>query len=158
MTFVSRKSVNRFIEHGLRIIAAKPILYYHQTLTFPAAITDAKTAKTVFIKFIKSVLKFYNKHEMAILYVQETRKKLDAIHFHVCFLFFDEAKLPYCASRIRRDFRADIFKRWLKHSKQMDSKPVHRANRLEEHEYTTSAILFLNAEPKCMVFYVHIPF
>lgn len=142
MTFVSRKSVNRFIEHGLRIIAAKPMLFYHQTLTFPAALTEAKTAKAIFNKFIKSVLKFYQQNDMAVMYVQETRTRYDAIHFHVCFIFFSADKLPFCKSRMRREFRADIFKRWIKHSSQNDSEPVHCANKLEEHEFNKDSMLY----------------
>jgi len=135
-TLVSRKSVNRFIESGLRIMSAKPFLYFHQTLSFPAPVLNGKTAKLVFNKFVKGVLKFYQKHEMAVFYVQETRKD-GTIHFHVCFLFFDAAKLPYCASRMRRDFRTDIFSRW---NALNDGKAVHAANALTEHQFNQDSL------------------
>jgi|GEM_PF-2770388 len=136
LTVVSRKSVNRFIESGLRIMSAKPFLYFHQTLSFPTPILDGKAAKLVFNKFVKGVLKFYLKHEMAVAYVQETRKD-GTIHFHVCFLFFYADKLPYCPSRMRRDFRTDIFNRW---NALNDGKAVHAANALTEHPFNQNSL------------------
>jgi len=133
---VSRKSVNRFIESGLRIMSAKPFLHFHQTLSFPTPILDGKAAKLIFNKFVKGVLKFYQKHEMAVFYVQETRKD-GAIHFHVCFLFFDADKLPYCDSRMHRDFRTDIFSRW---NALNDGKAVHAANALTEHQFNQDSL------------------
>jgi hypothetical protein len=135
-TMVSRKSVNRFIESGLRIMSAKPFLHFHQTLSFPTPILDGKAAKLIFNKFVKGVLKFYQKHEMAVFYVQETRKD-GAIHFHVCFLFFDADKLPYCDSRMHRDFRTDIFSRW---NALNDGKAVHAANALTEHQFNQDSL------------------
>ncbi len=136
-TIVSRKSVNRFIDAGLRIMSAKPFLYFHQTLSFPAPVTDARAAKQVFNKFVKGVLKFYQQHEMAVAYVQERRERENAIHFHVCFLFFDAAKLPYCGSRMQRDFRTDIFSRW---NAWNGDKSVHAANTLEPHKFTRETL------------------
>lgn len=135
-TIVSRKSVNRFIESGLRIMQAKPFLYFHQTLSFPAPVLDGKAAKLVFNKFVKGVLKFYQKHEIAIAYVQEARKD-GTIHFHLCFLFFDADKLPYCDSRMQRDFRTDIFRRW---NALNGDKSVHAANMLEPHEFNCETL------------------
>jgi hypothetical protein len=135
-TVVSRKSVNRFIDTGLRIMSTKPCLYFHQTLTFPTPIVDARAAKQVFNKFVKGVLKFYQKHEMAIAYVQERR--LDrTLHFHVCFLFFDANKLPYCDSRMQRDFRTAIFSRW---NALNGGKSVHDANKLEPREFNRETV------------------
>jgi hypothetical protein len=139
LTIVSRKSVNRLIDAGLRIVSAKPCLYFHQTLTFPAPVTDARAAKLTFNKFVKSVLKFYQRHEMAVAYVQERRKRDSTLHFHVCFLFFDAAKLPYCDSRRRRDFRTDIFSRW---NALNGGKCVHAANTLEPHEFNHEAMRY----------------
>jgi len=139
LTVVSRKSVNGFIEHGLRIIAAKPQLFFHQTLTFPLPITDAKTAKVVFTKFIKGVLKFYAKNDMAVVYFQERRKVDGTIHFHVCFLFFNAERLPGRYSRRRRDFRTDIFKRW---NDLNGGSAVHPANTLEEHPFNQDSLLY----------------
>lgn len=133
---VSRKSVNRFIESGLLIMSANPFLHFHQTLSFPTPILDGKAAKLVFNKFVKGVLKFYQKHELAVFYVQETRKD-GAIHFHVCFLFFDAAKLPYCDSRMHRDFRTEIFNRW---NGLNDGKAVHAANALTEHQFNQDSM------------------
>ena len=136
-TVVSRKSVNRFIDTGLRIMSAKPCLHFHQTLTFPAPIVDARAAKLVFNKFVKGVLKFYQRHEMAVAYVQEKRKRDNTLHFHLCFLFFDAAKLPYCDSRMHRDFRTDIFSRW---NALNGDKCVRVANRLELHQFNRETV------------------
>ncbi len=125
-------------------MSAAPVLYFHQTLTFPPPMLAAKPAKLIFNKFIKGVLKYYQKNELAGVYVQETSKE-GRIHFHVCFLFFCVDKLPYCPSRRHRDFRADIFKRW---NAANDFKAVHPANVLKEHpfdlkslEYFTKALI-----------------
>jgi hypothetical protein len=139
-TIVSRKSVNSFIESGLRIMSAKPFLYFHQTLSFPSPVLDGKAAKVVFNKFVKGVLKFYLKHELAVAYVQERRKD-GTIHFHVCFLFFEAAKLPYCPSRMRRDFRTDIFSRW---NALNDGNAVHAANALTEHAFNQDSLLYFS--------------
>ncbi len=137
-TVVSRKSVNRFIDAGLRIVSAKPCLYFHQTLTFPAPVIEARAAKLVFNKFVKGVLKFYHRHEMAVAYVQERR--LDkSLHFHVCFLFFDAAKLPYCDSRMHRDLRTDIFSRW---NALNGGKSVRAANKLGLHEFNRETVSY----------------
>jgi hypothetical protein len=137
-TVVSRKSVNRFIDTGLRIMSAKPCLYFHQTLSFPAPVVDARAAKLVFNKFVKGVLKFYQRHEMAIAYVQERRLNR-TLHFHVCFLFFDADKLPYCDSRMQRDFRTDIFSRW---NALNGGKSVRAANTLEPHEFNRETVSY----------------
>lgn len=129
-TVASRKSVNGFIEHGLRVIAAKPAFHFHQTLTFPTAITEPKAAKTAFLRFIKPVMKHYGRFDMACAYYQETRERKLAIHFHVCFFFFREDNLPFCQSRLRRDFRTDLFKRW---NAIVGGLAVHKANALTEH-------------------------
>lgn len=134
-TFVSRKSVNRFIEFGLRGISAKPHLYFHQTLTFPAII-EAKPAKRIFNRFIKGVSKFYQRHELAVVYAQEARKS-GAVHFHVCFLFLSPENLPFHASRIYRDFRTDIFRRW---NALNEGKAVHHANLLKEHSFNRDSL------------------
>jgi hypothetical protein len=136
MNKVSKKSVNRFIERGLRIIAAKPVLYYHQTLSFPKPIIETKDAKKIFVKFIKQVLKAYRDNEMSIHYVQERRRN-GTIHYHVSFLFFDADKLPYAKSRRYRDFRTDIFNRWNRFN---DLKAVRVANKLKEHLYDFDSI------------------
>jgi hypothetical protein len=138
-TVVSRKSVNRFIDCGLRVISAKPFLHFHQTLTFPSPVVNAKAAKLVFHKFAKGVLKFYQGHELAFTYVQERRKRDRTIHFHLCFLFFGADKLPYCPSRMRRDFRTDIFNRW---NALNDGKAVHPANTLEPHEFNQDTLKY----------------
>ena len=135
-TLVSRKSTNRFIEHGLRVISAKPHLYFHQTLTFPTPILAAKDAKLVFTRFIKCVLKFYRTNSMSVFYVQERRKDR-AIHFHVCFLFFCADQLPYAPSRMRRDFRTDIFNRW---NRLNGLKAVRVANALIEHQFNLDSL------------------
>lgn len=138
-TVVSRKSVNRFIESGLRIMSAKPSLYFHQTLSFPSPVTDARAAKQVFNKFVKGVLKRYQQHEMAVAYIQERRKKDGTLHFHVCFLFFGADKLPYCPSRMRRDFRTAIFSRW---NELNGGKSVHAANALQSHEFNQDTLQY----------------
>lgn len=136
MNKVSKKSINRFIERGLRIIKAKPVLYYHQTLTFPEPILEEKDAKKTFVKFIKQVLKAYRDNEMSIHYVQERRKN-GAIHYHLCFIFFDRAKLPYTDSVRYRKLRADIFNRW---NRLNDLKTVRVANKLKEHLFDFDSI------------------
>ena len=136
-TIISRKSVNRFIDSGLRIMSAKPCLHFHQTLTFPIPIVDARTAKLLFNKFVKGVLKFYQKYEIAISYVKEKRERDNTIHFHLCFLFFDAHKLPYCNSRMQRDFRRDIFSRW---NVLNGGKCVRAANTLEAHEFNRETV------------------
>jgi hypothetical protein len=138
-TLVSRKSANGFIEYGLRIIAAKPYRYFHQVLSFPAAITDAKTAKRHFTKFMKQLLKFYGMNDMACIYAQETRENQNAIHFHVCILFFNPNNLPFCESRMYRDFRTDIFKRW---NELNQDKLVHDANKLKERQFNQESLYY----------------
>ena len=138
-TVVSRKSVNRFIDAGLRIISANPFLYFHQTLSFPSAVTDAKAAKVVFNKFIKGVLKFYQRHELAVAYVQERRKRGGTLHFHICFLFFNPNNLPYAPSRMHRDFRTDIFNRW---NALNGGRAVHIANGLTEHPFNQDTLRY----------------
>jgi hypothetical protein len=136
MNVVSKKSVKRYVERGLRIKAAKPVLHYHQTLTFPQPILEVKDAKKIFVKFIKQVLKFYKNNEMSIYYVQERRKD-GALHYHVSFLFFVADKLPYVQSRIYRDFRTDIFNRWNGFN---DFKCARVANKLKEHPFDLDSI------------------
>jgi hypothetical protein len=136
MNIVSKKSINRFIERGLRIIAAKPVLYYHQTLSFPKPIIETKDAKKTFVIFIKQVLKAYRGNKMSIHYVQERRKN-GTIHYHLCFLFFAADKLPYVSSRLYRDFRTDIFNRW---NRLNDLKVVRVANKLKEHSFNFDSI------------------
>jgi hypothetical protein len=146
MNFASKKSIHRFIAYALRIIEAKPICYYHQTLSFPVLVTDTKAAKKDFLKFIKSTLKRYADNEMAIFYKQEQRKKDNSIHYHVCFLFFNAENLPFYQSRMRRDFRTDIFARWKKCATKGLFEPVHDANELNEHQYDLKSIeYFTNA-------------
>src|ERR1039457_4562172 len=94
MNKVSKKSVCNFIERGLRIKAAKPVLHYHQTLTFPEPILEEKHAKSIFEKFMKQVVKAYKDNELSIYYVQERRKDR-TLHYHVNFLFFAANKLPF---------------------------------------------------------------
>jgi len=133
---VSRKAVNNFISFGLRVIQANPLYYFHQTLSFPVPVVVAKEAKQIFNKFVKSVLKFYEKNDLGIYYVQERRTN-GTIHYHVCFFFFSADKLPFAPSRMKRDFRTDIFKRWSKHNYRNENcKPVHDANELNEYKFT----------------------
>jgi hypothetical protein len=136
MNKVSKKSINRFIERGLRINKAKPVLYYHQTLTFPEPILEETDAKKTFVKFIKQVLKAYKDNEMSIHYVQERRKN-GTIHYHLCFLFFDCAKLPYTDSVRYSKLRKDIFNRW---NRLNDLNVVHVANKLKEHLFDFDSI------------------
>jgi len=134
---VSRRSANRFIAQGLRIIAAKPFRHLHQTLTFPAPTTDAQQAKAVFTRFIKGVLKVYSRHAVAVFYVQERRRD-GTIHFHASFLFFDGDNLPFAPSRLRRDFRTDIFRRW----QTLNPGVVHDANELNEHVFNLESLRY----------------
>ena len=136
MNKVSKKSVYRFIERGLRIQAAKPVLHYHQTLTFPEPVFEVKQAKRVFVKFVKQVLKAYKNNEMAISYVQETRKN-NSLHYHVNLLFFAADKLPFVPSRMYRDFRTDIFNRW---NGLNDFNCARVANKLKEHVFDLDSI------------------
>ena len=61
--------------------------------------------------------------------------------FHVCFLFFSADKLPFCPSRMRRDFRADIFKRW---NALNGGNCVHKANQLHEHQFNQDTSLYFS--------------
>jgi len=110
-TEVSKKSINRFIRIGIKIAEAKPV-HFHQTLTFPQPFPDEKTAKKVFNKFMKGVIKYYGKYGLAALCIQEKRKNGETIHYHVCFLIFTPDRFPFAPSRLDRDFRTDLFKRW----------------------------------------------
>lgn len=136
-TAVSRRSVNRFIGQGLRIIAAKPFCHLHQTLTFPTPTTDAQQAKAVFTRFMKGVLKVYSRHALSVFYVQEKRTD-GTVHYHVSFLFFDRDNLPFAPSRLRRDFRTDIFRRW----QHLNSSVVHDANELNEHPFDLETLRY----------------
>ena len=136
MNKVSKKSVCNYIARGLRIKAAKPVLHYHQTLTFPEPILEEKHAKSIFEKFMKQVVKAYTDNELSIYYVQERRKDR-TLHYHINFLFFAADKLPYVSSRMYRDFRTDIFNRW---NGLNGSKAVRRANKLKEHDFDLDSI------------------
>lgn len=142
MTLTSKKSVNGFINYGLRVMQSNPYHYFHQTLSFPTPITDAKTAKGIYFKFIKSVLKFYKSDDLAVFYKQERRSKDQTIHFHVCFLFYKQSCRP---STFLKDFRADVFKRWSNHATQGDSRPVHDANKLKEHDFSMKSIMYFTS-------------
>lgn len=136
---VSRRSVNRFIALGLRIIEATPVHYFHQTLTFPKLVTSSKQAKSRLMQFFKNVTKSYAHCELAIFYVQERRSN-GGIHYHVCFLFLCEKNLPFSSSRMEREFRADIFRRW---NALNGAECVHPANRLNEHKFDIGSLDYL---------------
>ena len=55
----------------------------------------------------------------------------------MCFLFFDADKLPYCDSRMQRDFRTAIFSRW---NALNGGKSVHDANKLEPREFNRETV------------------
>ena len=131
LTRTSRKSVNRFLLLALRVIAASPVIHFHQTLTFPWKMNDATAAKQIFFRFIKEICAAYAKDGIAGLYVQESRKD-EAIHFHVSFLFFRAENLKFSPSRLYIDFRHDIFERW---NRLNDLKAVHKANEMKEHKF-----------------------
>src|SRR5581483_4048875 len=138
MSTVSRKTMNRFIDCVLRVMAAKPFLYFHQTLSFPnpdfqRPMNDPKRAKETFNRFIKGVIKHYGRYDMAGLYVQERRHD-GTYHFHVCFLFFSPNNLPYAPTRMYRDMKTDIFKRWKKLNAEID-KCSRGGNDLTEHQF-----------------------
>jgi hypothetical protein len=133
---VSRKSVNKFIDYGLRIISAKPCLYFHQVLSFSPSVFDPVQAKKMFNRFIKVIEDEYKNNELAGLYVMEKRAN-SSLHFHACFLFFREDKLPFSKTRRRREFRTDIFNRW---SKLNVSKLAHVANELVEHKFDLKSL------------------
>ncbi len=133
------KSVRCFLSVGLQIEAAKPIHYFHQTLSFPQPVYDAAYAKTTFNRFIKATNKWYRKYGMVILYVQERRAN-GAVHYHVCFTFFDPSNLPFAASRMERDFRTDIFERW---DKTIGGGCVHPANQLRTHTFDFESLEYL---------------
>ena len=138
LTQVSRKAVNRFIHCGLRIMAAKPALYFHQILSFPKPIYETKVAKAIFNKFMKGVSKYYRDSELAVLHIQERRND-GTIHFHLCFVFFSAEKMPYSPSRMHRDFRTDIYKRW---NGLNNLKLVHVANQLKQHEFDLETLRY----------------
>ena len=119
-------------------MSAKPCHYFHQTLTFPIDVFDAKHAKKIFTNCMKDVLKLYKNNELAVLYVQERRKDLTN-HFHVCFMFFDEKKLPFDRD-IYKDFRADIFKRWSNHVNFNQFKATRKGNKLRQHEFNLKSL------------------
>lgn len=134
---ISRKSINRFLGFGLRIVEAKPCIYFHQTLSFPGLMSDAIVAKTIFTKFIKGVLKYFDNNELSVFYVEERRESQAAIHYHVAFLFFSPEKLPFSPSVLHRNLRAHIFKRW---NDVNNGKAVHAANQLHEHQFNEASI------------------
>lgn len=118
MSFVSRKTINRFIDLSLRATAAKP-LYFHQLLSFPnpdykCPMIDATKAKGILNKFLKGVTKKYSSNDMSCIFIQERRSSDKTIHFHLCLLFFSLDKLPYALTRMHLDLKSDLFKRWKK--------------------------------------------
>ena len=150
-TEASIKSVKGFIRTGIKIAAAKP-LYFHQTLTFPLPFPDEEAAKQKFNKFMKAVIKFYGKHGLAALYVQEKRKSDESIHYHICFLIFTPDSFPFQPSRFYRDFRTNLFNRW---NNLNNGKLARGANELKRHElnfdtinYFAGALEVLETPPK----------
>lgn len=135
---VSKKSVNRFLKTGLQIMAAKPKVYFHQTLTFATPVYDARLAKAIFNKYMKAVMKKYKVNGLVALHVQERRND-GSQHFHVCFLIFALHRLPFEPSRLYRDFRTDSYRMW--HNLN-DGETVHKANRLIPHEFNFETIYY----------------
>jgi hypothetical protein len=135
---VSKKAMTCFLSTGLQIMAAKPVCYYHQTLSFPQCMLNATQAKAIFNKFMKATDKKYKKYKMMTFYIQERRFN-GAVHYHVCFLFFDSGNLPFCPSRMERNFRTDIFKRW---DKANGGNCVHPANAMEVHDFDLETLRY----------------
>lgn len=133
---ISGKSINRFIHAVLRIQAANPVIYFHHTITFAEPVLDLKVAKTIFNRFMKGVMKRYGQCGLAALHVQEKRTN-SVIHYHVCFLLFTPDEFPYFKSRLYRDFRTDLFKRW---NKLNAGNSVHAANTMESREFDFATI------------------
>ena len=119
-------------------MAAKPVIYYHQTLTFSKPIYDSKSAKRIFNRFMKAVIKHYGNLGLSALHVQERRKD-GTLHYHVCFLIFTPDRFSFAPSHFYRDFRTDLYKRW---NKLNGGKCAHVANKLIPHEYNLESIYY----------------
>jgi hypothetical protein len=117
-------------------MAAKPDFYFHQTLTFPKPIYDTKNAKLIFNRFMKGVMKHYGNRGLSALHVQERRRD-GTLHYHVCFLIFTPDSFPFAPSRIERDFRTDLYRRW---NNLNNGESVHDANRLIPREFDFDTI------------------
>lgn len=137
---VSKDSVMNMLKWASRIAFSLPMPAFslHQTLTFPIEIKDAKTAKNTFNKFLKSLFKKYEKFDLAAFYMTERRKN-DGIHYHIFFFFFDGANLPSPLSRMEKEFRSDVFKRW---NELNGGDCVHPANSLKIQAFTKNTIAY----------------
>ena len=98
LTTVSRRSVGRFLNQGLRIIEAAPHQHFHQTLTFPifpSPMTNAKQAKRVFNRSMKGLLKFYHDNELSAFYTHVLARADPGRHRHCGRVecFFDDTQI-----------------------------------------------------------------
>ena len=141
------KAMKRFIGWGLRLMAAKPVYCFHQTLTFPEPVQDPKQAKTTFNRFMKAVDKHYGRNGLVAFYIQEQRANGE-IHYHVCFLFFDPQNLPFSPSRMVRDFRTDIFGRW---NELNEMKCVHPGCKLKDHSFDLDTLRYFVKATRVMM-------
>ena len=132
---LSEPTVKRFL--GFATSFHYPHKYYHQTLTFPEVISD-RAAKDKFNTWMNTVLKNYSKSEVGVIYVGEYGSN-GRLHFHVLFFFFDRNNLPYAPSRMERDLRTYLYKKW---SDLNGGRLVHDANRLTVHHYTVGSLRY----------------
>jgi hypothetical protein len=137
---VSKRSVLNLLRAAARFAfpSKYPDFSFHQTLTFPVAVTDAPAAKSVLNQYLNCLFKVFGKYDLAAFYMTERRKKSE-IHYHVIFCFFNSDNLPFAPSRMERDFRTASFQRW---NSVNQGACIHDANALAPRRFDLKTIQY----------------